>query len=176
MTHPGSHLRQIKRDLNLSMGVVQYHLYALETEKKILSRRGGLYKRFYPALVFSEHQQDVLDVLSQETERDLLVYLIQNPNANQKELSDYAQISPGTINWHMKRLISSGLIGVHREGQFVRYLVNGDRDEILKLVQGYHPSTWASWADRFANALNEVSPPPNRENKSRDSEQGMEPV
>ena len=76
----------------------------------------------------------------------------------------------------MKRLISSGLIRVRREGQFVRYLVNGDRDEILKLVQGYHPSTWASWVDRFANALNEVSPPPSREDKSRDSKQGIEPV
>jgi predicted transcriptional regulator len=156
--HPGSHLRQIKRDLDLSMGVVQYHLYTLERERAILSRRGGgLYKRFYPALTFSEHQQEVLDVLSQETERDLMIYLIRNPNATQKELSEYAQISGGTTNWHMKRMISSGLVAVRREGQFVRYVVNGDQEEILKLIKGFHPSTWASWADRFANALGEVS-------------------
>ncbi|MDH2899395.1 MAG: winged helix-turn-helix transcriptional regulator [archaeon] len=157
-SHPGSHLRQIRRDLNISMGVVQYHLYALEKERKILSRRSSLYKRFYPTLTFSEHQQEVLDVLSQETERDLLIYLLHNPNATQKELSEYAQISPGTINWHMKRLISSTLIRARREGQFVRYKVNGETEEILKLVRGYHPSTLVSWADRFANAINEVSP------------------
>jgi predicted transcriptional regulator len=156
-THPGAHLRQIRRDLDLSMGVVQYHLYSLERERKILSRRGGLYKRFYPALIFSEHQQEVLDVLSQETERDMLIYLLRTPDATQKEISDFAQISGGTANWHMKRMVSSGLVGVRREGQFVRYNVNGDRNEILKLVQSYHPSVWARWADRFANALSEVS-------------------
>lgn len=165
--HPGSHLRQIKRDLDLSMGVVQYHLYTLERERRILSRRGGLHKRFYPTLTFSEHQQQVLDVLSQETERDLLIYLLQNPNATQKELAEYAQISGGTTNWHMKRMIASGLVGVRREGQFLKYVVNGDKEEILKLVKGYHPSTWASWADRFANAIGEVS---STTNQTKDEE------
>ena len=33
-----------------------------------------------------------------------------------------------------------------------------EKEEILKLVKGYHPSTWSKWADRFANALGEVSP------------------
>ncbi|TBR09323.1 MAG: winged helix-turn-helix transcriptional regulator, partial [Candidatus Nitrosotenuis sp.] len=28
--NPGSHLRQIKRELNLSMGTIQYHLNTLE--------------------------------------------------------------------------------------------------------------------------------------------------
>jgi len=156
--HPGSHLRQIKRELGLSMGVAQYHLYALEKEKRILSRRKNLYRRFYPAFGFSEHQQQVLDVLSQETERDLVIYLVQNPSANQKELSEYAKISAGTVNWHMKRLIASGLVKVRREGQFVKYTVKCDKEEILKLVKVYHPSTWASWADRLANALSEMSP------------------
>jgi DNA-binding MarR family transcriptional regulator len=162
-SHPGSHLRQIKRDLDLSMGVIQYHLYSLEKERKILSRRGSLYKRFYATLTFTEHQQEVLDVLSQETERDLLVYLLHHSGATQKELSEFAQTSPGTINWHMKRLVSSTLVGSRRDGQFVRYYVSGDSEEILYLLKGYHPSTLLSWADRFANAMNEVSPDGNPE-------------
>jgi DNA-binding transcriptional ArsR family regulator len=73
------------------------------------------------------------------------------------ELAEYAQISAGTANWHMKRLASAGLITPSREGQFVRYRVNGNAKEILNLVRGYHPSVWANWVDRFANALTEVS-------------------
>jgi len=155
--HPGSHLRQIKRGVDVSMGVIQYHLYSLEGERRILSRRRGLYKRFYPNLVFGEHQQEILDVLSQETERDLLIYLIRNPNVTQKQVSEYSKISAGTINWHMKRLGQSGLISVKREGQFVRYSVNVDSDEILKLLQNYHPSVWETWADRFADAIGELA-------------------
>jgi predicted transcriptional regulator len=149
------------------MGVVQYHLYALEKERKIVPRRNGLHKRFYPAFVFSEHEQEVLDVLSQETERDLLMYLLRNPNSTQKELSEYAQISPGTINWHMKRLTESTLVLAKREGQYVKYVVNGEPDEILGLVKSYHPSAWARWADRFANALSEISSEPTQEVEGR---------
>jgi DNA-binding MarR family transcriptional regulator len=166
--HPGSHLRQIKTKLNISMGAIQYNLGTLEKEKRILSRRRGLYKRFYLNMVFGESQRDILDVLSQETERDLLLYLIRNPDASQKQLSQYARISSGTTNWHMKRLSGSGLVSVRREGQFVRYRLELDPEEILKLLQSYHPSIWETFADRFADAIDEVAPPP--EDQNDDSE------
>ncbi|MDG6905898.1 MAG: winged helix-turn-helix transcriptional regulator [Nitrososphaerota archaeon] len=155
--HPGSHLRQIKRELNISMGVVQYHLNSLERERKIIARRKGLYKRFYLSLAFGEHQQEILDVLSQETERDLLLYLIKSNNATQKQVSEYSKISAGTINWHMKRLQQSGLVSIKREGQFVRYNISVNSDEVMNLLQSYHPSIWETWADRFANAIGEVA-------------------
>lgn len=156
-THPGTHLRQIKRDLNISMGVIQHHLYSLERDFMVVSRRNGLYKRFYLNLIFGDHQRDILDILSLETERDIILYLIRYPNTSQKDLSEYVQISPGTVNWHMKRLIESGLVKMRREGQFVKYSVNGRTEEILNLVRSYHPSIWQRWADRFADALNEVA-------------------
>jgi len=155
-SHPGTHLRQIKRDLGISMGVTQHHLYMLEKEGTILSRRNGLYKRFFPSLLFGEHQKDILDVLSLETERDFLLYLIQNPSSTQKELSEYSRISPGSINWHMKRLVNLGLVSVRREGQFVRYSVNGG-SEVINLVLSYHPSLWELWVDRLANAIDSLS-------------------
>ena len=79
--HPGTHLRKIKRELGVSMGVTQYHLYTLERERRIISRRTGMYKRFYINLVFGEKDQTILDILSQETEREILLFLIGNPNA-----------------------------------------------------------------------------------------------
>jgi len=156
-THPGAHLRQVKRDLGLSMGVTQYHLYALEKDQKIVARRNGLYKRFFPALTFGEHQQEILDILSQESERDLLMYMIQNPGTTQKELSQYSRLSPGTINWHMKRLTSIGLVSLKREGQYVRYSVSTDQEEILNLIRSYHPNTFQLWVDRFVNAIDAVT-------------------
>jgi predicted transcriptional regulator len=141
----------------MSMGVTQYHLNSLERSHQIVARRNGLYKRFYPALVFGEHQQEILDVLSQETERDLLIFLIHKPWATQKELSEYARISAGTINWHMKRLLATQLVSVKREGQYVMYAVTGDTSEILGLLRNYHPSMWEKWADRIANTVEDVS-------------------
>jgi len=57
--NPGSHLRGIKRELNLAMGVLQYHLRRLEKDQSIISRRRGLYKRFYKRLDFEVEEQEI---------------------------------------------------------------------------------------------------------------------
>lgn len=159
VAHPGTHLREVKRELNLAMGTIQYHLYTLEKEGRIISRRKGLYKRFYPSYTFGEKQQEILDVLSQEPERDILLYIVQNPNSTQKALADYAGMSPSTINWHMKRLSDAGLVEIRREGQFVKYVVTADRVEILRILKDYHPTIWERWADRLADVLAEIGAP-----------------
>jgi predicted transcriptional regulator len=156
-THPGTHLREIRRQLNLAMGVIQYHLYALEREQKIVARRRGLYKRFYAASVFGDSQLEILDVLSQETERDIVLFLIQNPSATQKEVSENAGISRATVNWHVRRLSDSGLLTAKHEGSNVKYEVRGDRADIITLLKSYHPMIWERWADRLANVLAEIS-------------------
>lgn len=155
--HPGAHLRDIKRRLELAMGVIQYNLYRLERERLIVSRRQGLYKRFYPNLVFGDEQLEILNVISQETERDILLYLVDNSNVTQKEISEYARISASTVNWHMKRLIDSGIVNSRHEGLFVRYALKVNETAILTLLKAYHPRIWERLADRLADTLTEVS-------------------
>ena len=154
--HPGAHLRMIRRQLNLAMGVVQYHIDGLEKDGKIISRRRGFYKRFYPTSVFGGDQLEIMDVLAQETERDLLLFLLHNPNATQKELAGYARISPSSINWHMRRLSKSRLVETKHEGASVKYVVRVNRVEVLGLLKNYHPAIWERWADRLADILSPV--------------------
>jgi DNA-binding MarR family transcriptional regulator len=151
--NPGSHLRRIKRELNLAMGVLQYHLYRLEKEQVIVSHRRGLYKRFYARLDFELEEQEILGVLSQETERDLLLYLLKIPDATQKELSEFAHISAASTSWHMKRLIQTDLVEARHHGGFVYYIVKGDPAKIVKLLKRYQPGIWERWADRLADLL-----------------------
>ena len=166
--HPGAHLREVKRALNLGMGTVQYHLYTLEREGKVVSRRQGLRKRFYQSYIFGEKQHQILDVLSQEKERDILLFLVENQDSTQKALVDYIGLSPGTVNWHMKRLQVAGLVGARHQGQFVRYTVIGDPREILRLLKVYHPGIWERLADRFADVLAEIG------ERDRGSTEGIE--
>jgi len=125
-------------------------------EQKIISRRRGLHKRFYTTQVFGDRELEILDTLSQETDRDILLFLIQNPNATQKELSEYVRISPASINWHMGRLSDTGLVEAKRDRMNVRYLVRNNRAEILALLKSYHPAIWERWADRLANIISHM--------------------
>jgi predicted transcriptional regulator len=151
--NPGAHLRKIKRELNLAMGVIQYHLYKLERERIVVSVRLGLYKRFYADKDLKVEDREILSILSQETERDIVLYLIRNPLAAQKELSEFARISASSTNWHMKRLSQAGFVQPRREGGFVFYTVRGDRARILALLRNYHPRIWERWAERLADLL-----------------------
>jgi predicted transcriptional regulator len=151
--NPGTHLRKIKRELNLAMGVIQYHLYKLERERSIISVRHGLYKRFYADKGLRLEDREILNVLSQETERDIVLYIIKNPLVTQKELSEFARISASSTNWHMKRLCAAGFVQPRREAGFVYYSVRGDRARILTLLRSYHPRIWERWAERLADLL-----------------------
>ena len=152
-TNPGSHLRKIKQDLNLAMGVIQYHLYKLERERNIVSVRHGLYKRFYAEKSLKVEDHEILNILSQETERDIVLYLLKNPLATQKDLSEFARVSASSTNWHMKRLSHAGIVSSRREGGFVLYAVTRDQAKILALLRSYHPKIWEKWAERLADLL-----------------------
>ena len=135
------------------MGVVQYHLYRLEREEIIVSARHGLYKRFYAERGLRVEDRQILNLLSQETERDLVLYLMRNPLATQKELSNFARISPSSTSWHMRRLSQTGVVISRRENGAVYYTVTADSARILTLLQNYHPRIWEKWAERLADLL-----------------------
>jgi predicted transcriptional regulator len=102
---PGCHLRQIKKGLNISMGSAQYHLSQLEKMGRISSVRRGLYKFYFPAGVFHNKEKSVLEVLSHEMTRDLLMYIIEQRDPTHTDLINYLEISSSSVNWHTTRLI-----------------------------------------------------------------------
>lgn len=135
------------------MGVIQYHINRLEKDGVIVSQRRGLYKRFYPRLGLGNDEREILEVLSQETERDILLYVIKHPNSNQKDISNFMQISPASTSWHMKRLSKTGLLWAKREGGSILYTVRGEPAKILNLLKSYHPAIWDKWAERLAELI-----------------------
>ena len=155
--HPGSHLRELQREMNLAMGTIQYHLYNLEKERKIVSRRNRGYRRFYANLAFGDQQIDILDILSQDVEREIILYLIRNSRSSQKDLAEFMDLSPATIHWHIKKLASAGLLQARRDGSFVMYTLTCDQMEILQLIRSYHLSIWEKWSDRLADLLTDAS-------------------
>jgi hypothetical protein len=44
------------------MGVIQYHLYKLERERRVVSARHGLYKRFYADKALKVEDREILSI------------------------------------------------------------------------------------------------------------------
>ncbi len=166
--HPGSHLREIGRKLDLAIGDIQYQLDILEKAGQVVSKRMGIYKRFFPSKIFGERQKDILGTLSQETPRKILLLLLQKPGADHGEVARFAKVSAPTVTWHMKRLIDEGLVKEHREGRNMKYYISGSDVEIEKVMKSYHPMFWEKWADRFAEVWLDISTYKKKEERESD--------
>ena len=148
--HPGIHLRKISKNLDIALGDTQHHLGVLDKLGLIKSRRRGMYKVYYTVSILGRREEDILAVLQQETPRDIILFLVENPGSTQGEISNYMRLTAPTINWHMSNLINAGLVTSYRDGRFVKYFIEGDINDIIGLLKSYYPTVWDKLSDRLA--------------------------
>lgn len=148
--NPSCHLRKIKKKLELAMGTVQYHLDRLEKAGRITSHRHGLHKYYFVVGVFEENEKHLLEVLSNETAREILMFIVEQQNPSQTDISKHIGISPASVNWQIKRLVAFEIVDEIREGKFKRYKLHGDAKQAVALLRNYYPSIWDKWSTRLA--------------------------
>ncbi len=158
---PGCHLRLIKNELGISIGSVQYQLFKLEKMQRITSSRRGSHKFYFLHGVFKDNEKNILQVLRQETARNILMFIIEQKNPTQTDIVNSIGISAASVNWHIRRLIGFKLIYEIKDGRYKRYeLTGGSRDYskyIVDLLKNYYPSIWNSWSNRLAEMFLSLS-------------------
>src|SRR5215469_4489311 len=114
--NPGAHLRRISKELGIALGGIQYQLNQLEVTNLIRSRRIGLYKTYYTICISGERNEKISAFLQQETPRDIILYLIENPGATNDQIAHHKGFSAPAISWHLSRSIQIGIVSSHRDG------------------------------------------------------------
>jgi predicted transcriptional regulator len=156
--HPGCHLRQVRSQLGISMGTAQYHLARLEKAGKVASNRHGFYRYYFPAGLFHDNEKNLLEILSHETARDIVMFIIEQKNPTQTDIAAAVGVSPASASWHVSRLLSYKVIMEEREGKFKRYKLQGDPRDLAQLMKSYYPSLWDRWSNRLAEMFLSLSP------------------
>src|SRR5215212_5036727 len=149
--NPGCYLRQIKNDLHLSLGSIQYHLSKLERDGKIVSERSGIHKHYFPVDVFKEHEKEIMRFLTQETPRQILMFIIEQSSPTQTDIANKIELSASSVNWHLKRLLNSNIIKETKDGKYKRYILNSEISSLRigRMIQTYYPSIWDKWSNRL---------------------------
>jgi len=155
--NPGCHLRRIKREIGISMGTVQYHLHKLEKMGRVTSTRRGLYKYYFPAGLCRENQKEILEVLTHETARKILMFIIEQKSPTQTDIVNSVRISARSISWHVGRLIALKMIREIKDGKYKRYQLQDDAKDILTLLRSYYPSVWDKWSMRVVEMFLSLS-------------------
>jgi predicted transcriptional regulator len=155
--NPSCHLRKIKKELDLAMGTVQYHLDRLEKAGRITSQKQGFHKHYFLVGAFQENEKQLLEVLSNETAREILMFIIEQKYPSQSEISKHIGISSASISWQIKRLQDYRVIEEIKEGRFKRYKLHGDSKKFVALLKNYYPSIWNRWSSRLAEIFLSLS-------------------
>jgi predicted transcriptional regulator len=156
--NPGCHLRRIKRVLGISMGTVQYQLDKLEKMGRVTSTRRGLYKYYFPAGLFKENEKEILEVLTHETARNILMLIMEQKSPTQTDIVNSVRISARSASWQVRRLIDLDIIRELKDGKYKRYqLKETSPNNIITLLRNYYPNIWDKWSIRVIDLFLSLS-------------------
>lgn len=114
---PGIHFNEIKNRLDLTPGVLTWHVGILEEYGILQKKRAGQYLLFFPAL--SENPIDAASVrlVKSETTLAVLKHIRDHPGTSQQAIARALAKAPKTISYHLDKLRDRGMIRVEKTGR-----------------------------------------------------------
>jgi predicted transcriptional regulator len=110
--YPGSHLREIARELDLKPSNAAWHLRKLEQTNLVRSRViGG--KRVYYIVdggIVARREAIAESVLRNKNARMIMQYLSDNPGKHLLEIAHALDLNHHTVKWHIRKMYMAELI------------------------------------------------------------------
>jgi DNA-binding transcriptional ArsR family regulator len=114
---PGIHLKEIGRRSKLANGALQHHLDKLKESGMVVARPMGGYTCYFPRGARIDPSAPVLKSLGA---RQVFEAVRRQPGLSSLELANLTGLQPSTVNYHVQRLTSAGLVGALRDGRSLR--------------------------------------------------------
>jgi predicted transcriptional regulator len=110
--YPGSHLREIARELDLKPSNAAWHLRKLEQTNLVRSRNIGGKKVYYLVEGGVEAKQRAISesILRNKNARDILQYLTDHPGKHLLEIAHALNINHHVVRWHLNKMSEAELI------------------------------------------------------------------
>jgi len=110
--YPGSHLREIARELDLKPSNAAWHLRKLEQTNLVRSRAIGGKKVYYLVEGGIEAKQEAIaeSILRNKNARDIMTYLAEHPGKHLLEIAHALAINHHVVKWHINKLYEAELI------------------------------------------------------------------
>ena len=153
LKNPGCYLRSIGKQLGIAMGTTQYHLNRLE-KMGIITSKKRFHRSYFPSSVNLESDKKILQIISQERTRQIILQIIERRRPTQIELYKHIGIPRSSIGWHLQQLLAIDIVEEIRDGRYKRYQIAGGNSgylckRIICLMKNHYPSLWDQWTDRI---------------------------
>jgi predicted transcriptional regulator len=153
--HPGAHLNEVKRALDLTPGQLQHHLDRLATAGRVV--RETVYgKRHLFRPEYSEAERRRIALFRRETARDVALDVLADGPVRPATVAADLDIARSTLEWHLDRLVDEDVVRKRRdEGNRVTLTVV-DEAETVRLLREIRPSLPERFLDRFTRLVDSL--------------------
>jgi len=134
--NPGSHLRKIARDLNLSLSTLRYHLEYLEKRGEIICQKQNNLKVYFISDKLKPHEKMLTPILQQKHYRDIILALIETPGLTSSRIADKLSIGSSSASKYINLLEDREILFHRKSGREKNYYVN-DETSIIELITTY---------------------------------------
>ncbi len=151
--NPGIKFREIMRETGLKNGVMSYHVRKLEENGSVKIDRKSGETRFYPLCV-TDAESNIITSLRRDTQRYILLSLLDARSLSFNEIVQKARKSPSTVSTFLGKLVDDNIVGVKIiDLKKVYFLRNADM--VHEIIEKYNPILLEraayNFADTFAN-------------------------
>ena len=110
--YPGSHLREIARELDLKPSNAAWHLRKLEQTNLVRSRVIGGKKVYYLVEGGAEARIEAIaeSILKNKNAKNILEFLVNHPGKHLLEIANSLDLNHHTVKWHIKKMYLAELI------------------------------------------------------------------
>jgi predicted transcriptional regulator len=164
--HPGRHFRSIVRGTGINRGTLYYHLMQLKSLRVITEQKdGGLSRYFVRLNGISPLEQKIL-IHADNRIRDGIIRVLDGcPAMIREDLRKSIGISGPLLWYHIRILVTDGIVIPQQDGRRTRYSLNPDAAEIMRWGSFGSPDRERSHAPSFARHL--TGPDPSDDTKVR---------
>ncbi|HID25062.1 MAG TPA: winged helix-turn-helix transcriptional regulator [Thermoplasmata archaeon] len=136
--YPGSHLREIARDLDLKPSNAEWHLRKLEQSNLIRSRKIGGKKVYYLVEGGVEVRKRAIaeSILRNKNARLIMQYLRENPGKHLLEIARALNLNHHTVKWHIKKMQMAEMVEGDRSNS--AYPVYYPTEIGLETIEKFH--------------------------------------
>ena len=109
---PGSHLREIARELDLKPSNAAWHLRKLEQTNLVRSRTIGGKKVYYLVEGGIESRQRAIaeSILRNQNARQIMQFLLDHPGKHLLEIAHALELNHHVVKWHIKKMRLAELV------------------------------------------------------------------
>jgi CheY-like chemotaxis protein/signal transduction histidine kinase len=134
--NPGSHLRKIARNIDISLSTLRYHLDYLEKKGEISCQKQSNLKVYFLSDKLKPHEKMLTPILQQKHYRDIILALIEAPGLTFSQIADKLSMGNSSASKYINHLEDQKILFHRKSGREKSYYLR-DEKSIIDLLNTY---------------------------------------